>query len=67
MILIGSCKSGEELNIAISDICIRSSLIFFDATSRVEKEYIVTNNRFACQECKPYLSNEHIDICNEVI
>ncbi len=59
-----SCKNGKKLQ-ENKDICLGAHLVYIDKT-RKDKEFTVSNNRFACAKCTDYLSNEERTICKKV-
>lgn len=63
LILIPSCKDGGKSEISnSSDICEGSHLIYIDK-NRKDREFTLYNNKYACEQCKSYLSNEEQEIC----
>ncbi len=57
-----NCSGGNELKTS-SDLCEGAHLIYLDK-NRKDMEFTISNNEFACEECKSYLSNEEQEICD---
>lgn len=64
LISTAKCASGLKLE-AKSENCEGTHLVFI-TENRKDKEFMVSNNRIACEECKESLSNEERKICEEV-
>lgn len=69
MTLINNCQNSKHEIRESDDLCQGSHLFLVPKEiklTRLDKEFILTNNKFSCEECLEYLTNKEQAICNEI-